>query len=193
MHYAADPPHQTSAAAFNSQAFPPRFEQPVRQPSREERLATDDPLEAIFEVSVGFLVPCRDSDINQHRMLHFVFQTINKITDAIKYGIQTKYDGVRDSTRQLRTKLLVRAMEDLDELHEDKYDPPAPTPSLPPFCRRLYHSIILTFYILPQHNNLQHPPRPLPSLHLLHPTLSRRPKRSSPRRRREPERVEGAD
>lgn len=54
---------------------------------------------------------------------HF-YQTINDITDAIKWGIQIKYDGVRDSTRQLKTKLLVRAMADFDELHEDKYGSP---------------------------------------------------------------------
>lgn len=51
MHYVADPPRQTSAAASNPQALPSRFEQPVRQRSREERPASDDPLEAIFEVS----------------------------------------------------------------------------------------------------------------------------------------------
>lgn len=67
MHYVADPPRQTLASAspkINAQALPSRFEQPVRQGStgsrlrpREERLATDDPLEAIYEVS--FVVPCR--------------------------------------------------------------------------------------------------------------------------------------
>lgn len=82
-------------------------------------------------------------------MLHFFkfyFQTINKITDAIKYGIQSKYDGVRDSTRQLKMKLLVRAMEDLDELHEDKYGSSHPSsfifvPTIRSYLLTSYRSI----------------------------------------------------